>query len=423
MLRNLACLYLCISCYLFTNSYNLYAQNFKQIAGNTKFTFSLNHKNIQQDVLVDQLLLAPTYKVTLDHSPSEKECVSVQCNNILFKKTISRNQTWGGLFGDNQKFNSWLDPAEVAYLLSENIKGIDLVLANIITSKSLLKNIKLKQRPKTWSDFENFVKKLQDELNKIGISYNLYNEIINVNGYENSIKLDYFSEQYCVKRVYFCKADSLDARKEITDLVQKNVTIQYSKPTTNSSVFLYDHEVDTFEIIVNSLTSEPEIINHNKHNTYLVHKDKSSTEHDIIINIIPLKRNLVPLNNHVMFLVSESYMNGLFFEWRLSSDQFNSMLLAEKDTITIDYELCEIYITFCVHKIRKNRFNLSSVNLPLKTNKKELLLKRLTLDKSELKNNKTYQMTYKIHVKGTSRIAAPIVFKNKVRIQYQPYSL
>ena len=97
------------------------------------------------------------------------------------------------------------------------------------------------------------------------------------------------------------------------------------------------------------------------------------------------------------------------------------MLLSEKQHITVDYELCEMTLFFCRKKIRVKSFNFSTIGLPDKASSREVLVQRLNLGKNDLKVNKTYQMTYKITVEGSSKISAPLNFKKRIRVQYIPY--
>ncbi len=420
MLRNISCLYLSVACYLLCSA-NTFSQNIGNQLGNAKFTFTLDHKSIQKETVIDQTLTLPTYKITLNTIPVFKTCVSLKCHKSKFKdRDISKNQTWGGIFLANQKFNTSLPTSEVAYRLSDNIKGLDPILANTIINKGILTKIKFKKRPKNWNEFSEFIEKIQQELKILGIKYDLFNQVINVFGYENGMKLDYYKQEYCVKHVSDCEAEQLDIRKDLISTEQRSITINYIKPTT-AEVFLFDHEKDSFEFLINTTSIQPEIINKAEHNNFLINIDPQSTLANIVVNIIALSRKQVPLNDKFINFMASNYVHGMFFEWRLGSKQLNSMLLTEKQNITISYELCEMRFVFCAKKIKVRSFNLSTVGLPNQISSNEALVHRLVLGKDELKPKKTYQMTYTISVEGSSKIAAPEVDKKRMRIQYIPY--
>lgn len=420
MLRNLSCLCLSLVCYLLSSTV-AFSQNIENQVSTSKFTFTLDHKSIQHEIILDQKLTLPTYKITLNSRPSIKECVSLKCDKSKFKdKHVSKNQTWDGFFLPNQRFNQSLSKSEMAYRLSGNIKGLDPILAQSIINQNILEKIKLKKRPKDWIEFSKFIRKIQNELDELKINFNLYNQVINVYGYENGLNLDYYKEEYCFKTVTDCDADQLDIRKELVNVEYRNVTINYQK-LISSNVFLFDNEVDSFDIVVSADATQPQIISKAKHNNYLISVDQNSTPENIVVIIVAVNRKEVPLEDNFVNLFANSYFNGIFFEWRLSSNQLNSMLLAEKQNITIEYQLCEMTLFFCGKKIRTKRFNLSTVGLPNKVSANEVLVQRLTLGKDDLKINKTYQMTYKIYVEGSSKISAPVKFKKRIRIQYLPY--
>ncbi len=417
--------YTCLYFLLLWISSNAFAQGSTSESSSIRYSFVVDQKILHKELVVEQPLIIPNYQITLKSIPILTTCIAMDCQRPQgkAKKHINTNQTWGGIFNAKQRFRTDLSPDELAYKLSENIKGLDPILASKIVHLNVLKKVRLKKRPKTWSGFVKLFAKIQNTLSKLdsNYNYNLYNQVINVYGYENGQRLDYYSEQLCTKKIYECPAEYLDIRKKLISQVEKKITIHYQQISPNNSAKLFEQEKDAFEFIIDSESNKPQVLANSKYNNYQINWDPNSTNTDIVFNISPVSRKKVPLSENFIHLTADNFKNGIFFEWRLAQSQLNTLFLLEKENISIEYELCEIKFGMCAKKLRTKRFNFSTLNLPEKPSKNEILLQRLTLGKEDLKEYGLYEMTYKVIVKNSVYIAEPKNKNESIKIQFLPY--
>jgi hypothetical protein len=428
MLRSISCLYLIILASISWKKID--AQESIPTTESTessliKYNFVIDHNILKKDIVVEQPLIIPKYQITFKSIPTIKTCVSINCKKPKGKdrKKISTNQTWGGIFNARQRFQSNLTANELAYKLSENIKGLDPILATKIANLKILEKINLKKRPKNWEGFVKLISKIQKKLKDVDptFNYNLYNEIINVHGYENGEHLDYYHENLCSKIVFDCPAENLDIRKKLISQTEKKLTINLTQPPIANSAKLFDHEKDSFEFLISENSKKPDVIAFTKHNAYQINWDEFSTEDEISVTITPLSRKRVPIPENFIHLSGDNYKSGIFFEWRLAQNQWNNLIALEKSNISIEYELCEIKFAICANKIRTKRFALNELKNLDNPTKNEVLLQRLTLDRKDLKPYGLYQMKYRLIVENSAYILNPKNSEVTLRVQYLPY--
>jgi len=428
MLRNISCLYLIIVgsfTWQITQSQESISTTESTESSIVKYTFSIDQNILKKDIVVEQPLIIPKYQISIKSIPTIKTCVSINCKKLKKKdlKKISTNKTWGGVFNAKQRFQSDLPPSELAYKLSENIKGLDPILAAKIANLKILEKIGLKKRPKSWEEFIKLISKIQKTLKEVDptFNYNLYNEIINVHGYENGKRLDYYHENLCAKKIFDCPAENLDIRKKLISQVEKKLTISLIQPQIENSAKLFDHEKDSFEFIISEKSAKPEVIVMNKHNSYQIDWDDYSTDTEIRYTIIPMTRKKVSLPENFIHLSGDNYKSGIFFEWRLAQNQWNNLIALEIDKIFLEYELCEIKFTLCTNKVRTKKFTLNELKNLDNPKKNEVLLQRLTLDSRDLKPYGLYQMKYRLIVDNSDYLLNPKKSEVTLRIQYIPY--
>lgn len=419
------CLYLPLFVGAIGSSFSL-AQISNIETNGTKYSFVVDHNILNKEVIIEQPLIIPSYQITLRSIPTIETCITIDCKNPNReeRKRFSSNQTWGGIFNAKQRFRTDLTPEELTYKLSDTIKGLDPILASKIAHLNILKKVKLKNRPKTWNAFVELMANIQDALEAAdkNYNYNLYNQIINVHGYENGELLDYYQQNLCVKKIYECPAENIDIKKKLISQEEKKITINYLPKKENNSAFLFEHEKDTFEFIVKPGSNIPLVLANTAHNLYQINWDETSTNSDISFTITPSARKLVNLPDKFIHFNAENFKHGIFFEWRLAQNQLNTLLMQEKHNISIEYELCEILLGICRKKIRTKRFNLSTASISDKPSKNEVLLHRLTLGKNDLKKNALYKMKYTIKVTNSQFIASPKNNSKSLSIQYVPYA-
>lgn len=419
MLRTITCLQISVI-WCFLSTINCYAQSYLDHSENFKFSYLVDKNNINQDTSIEQPIVFPIYKVDLSTTNSLTTCASVECSKAA-NKADHAYHSWGGLFNEFDSFNEDLSVSEVAFLLANNIKGLDPLLSHKIVQLGILKKIKFKKRPKNWNKFVSFITKIQNELDNNKITYNLYASVINLHGFENATRLNYFIENSCSKLVFDCVVNDLSARKQLIRKVEKNITVRYLKPSTSSNAFLYNEEIDKIDIVLSQFDLKPEIIKDALHNTYSVKLDAASNNEHIIVNITPIKRKKFQLPDNFIYIHTDNFAKGIFFEWRLGSYSFDSMIKNEKHNISIDYKICKIFSGVCIKTIRKGKFNLNSINIPERIARKELMLYKHTLGFESLEPFRIYRLNYRINVENSDGISSPSNNAQQIDLQFIPY--
>lgn len=438
MVKHIICLLkLFIYALLLSGKVSLYAQNkniIKLAAEEkydfpyVKYTFNVHQQILSQNITIEQPLYIPEYDLNFSTSPVTKTCSIIQCKSpSSVEMALSKNQTWNGIFlpFKNKKLNSALSEEELAYKLSSTIKGLDPVFTNKIVKLGVLKKIKFKYRPKTWVEFQKFIHKLQTESKKLGFSHNFYNEVTSVYGYENAIFLDYYSEDKCSMTTMECQAENLEYLKTLVQETEKNLVIKYTPPTPDSDAFLYENEIDQFNIIIAKDNINNHIITSKLHNYYTITKEQSpENKSQIIFNITPLKRKPSPLPHNFLNVFSNNYANGIFFEWKIASKQYDSKVIQEMDNLYLHYKICRMGFLSCKIFIEEE-IPLASLNLPKNPTKDDVLLMRLFIDKEKkkdmLKEMARYKVTSSILVRGSNKILGPEKKEQNQIIQYIPY--
>lgn len=187
-------------------------------------SFKVNASTTNVDLRFD----IPVYRIDERVVQETVSCRVPQCSN---------DQGDGSEGQWNNFFN--VPKGQKAAALAASIKGIGKVTAERIVDNNLFT-----YKPKSWSAFKSLISKIQNQLEGLGYKYQIYNNVVEVYGYDNMIALGYGNERSCTYVNSYCTQWVTKEFKTFSHHINRNLSVSINNQSLQS------FETDTVEITV-----------------------------------------------------------------------------------------------------------------------------------------------------------------------------